>query len=42
MIFVKNNNFKFVWFNDNKIFIRKNENRKYYIVLDENDLSKLQ
>jgi len=41
-MFEKNNNFKFVWFNDTNIFIRKNENNKSYIIQDENDLSKLQ
>lgn len=39
-IFAKENDFKYVWFNDCKIFIKKkNENTKGYIINEEADLS---
>jgi len=40
-MFAKNNDFKFVWYKDFKIFIKKNENAKAHIVQDDLDLSKL-
>jgi len=40
-MFAKSNNFKFIWFKDLKIFIKKDENSKAYIVQDDLDLSKL-
>lgn len=40
-MFVKENNFKFVWFNDCTIFIKKSETSKATIIYDETDLSKL-
>lgn len=40
-MFAKSNNFKFVWFKDLKIFLKKDENSKAYIVQDDLDLSKL-
>lgn len=40
-IFAKSNDFKFAWYNDFKIFIKKNENRKAIIVL-ETDLAKFE
>jgi len=41
-IFAKNNDFKFTWYNDFKIFIKKNENCKANIIFAETDLTKLQ
>lgn len=38
-MFAKENNFKFVWFNDCEIFIKKRESSKAYIIYDETDLS---
>jgi len=38
-MFAKENNFKFVWFNDGKIFIKKSESSKVNIIYDETDLS---
>lgn len=40
-MFAKENNFKFVWYNDCKIFIKKSETSKATIIYDETDLSKL-
>lgn len=40
-MFAKTNDFKFVWYKDFKIFIKKNENAKAHIVQDDLDLSKL-
>lgn len=40
-IFAKDNVFKFVWFKDCKVFIKKNENAKACIIRDECDLLKL-
>lgn len=40
-MFAKANEFKFVWFKDLKVFIKKNENYKACIIQDDHDLSKL-
>lgn len=40
-MFAKKNAFKFVWFNELKIFIKKNEISKAYIIQEECDLLKL-
>jgi len=40
-MFAKANEFRFVWFKDLKVFIKKNENSKAYIIRDDHDLSKL-
>lgn len=40
-IFAKENNLKFIWFNDCKIFIKKSETSKATIICDETDLSKI-
>jgi len=39
--FAKERNFKYVWFNDCKIFIKKNENTKSFIINEEDDLLKV-
>lgn len=39
--FARDKGYKFVWFRDSKIFIKKNENSKAFIIHDEYSLSKL-
>lgn len=38
-IFAKNNNFKYVWVRDGIIFIRKNDNQRYFAIKDIADLN---
>jgi len=37
----KENNFRFVWFRNSKLFILKNESANTIIIEDENNLSNL-
>lgn len=37
----KDNNYKFVWTKDGKIFVRRNENEKAYRIRNEDNLKKI-
>lgn len=39
--FARESGYKFTWFKDSKIFLKKNENTKAFIIFDELSLSKL-
>jgi len=40
-MYAKAHNYKYVWFRDSKLFLRKDENNKLFLIEDENNLNNI-